>query len=186
MCVFVCVVGREGWVWADSLMASVGRAPLARGGATQLGHQLQVSEQWLHSPCTEHVVCETPSSRRRRACTPQSERRQRVEMPLGKGGEQLSWGGHAGDCGFPGAPFAVRLEPRVAGRAGRAVTTEASDPLLLLQLLLSRFSRVRLCATPWTAAHQAPLSMGLSRQEIGVGCHFLLQLMSQGAAKERR
>ena len=27
--------------------------------------------------------------------------------------------------------------------------------LLLLLLLLSRFSRVRLCATPWTAAHQA-------------------------------
>ena len=26
-------------------------------------------------------------------------------------------------------------------------------------------SRVRLCATPWTAAYQAPLSMGFSRQE---------------------
>ena len=37
--------------------------------------------------------------------------------------------------------------------------------LLLLLLLLSRFSRVRLCATPWTAAHQAPLSMGFPRQE---------------------
>ena len=34
-------------------------------------------------------------------------------------------------------------------------------PLLPL-LLLSRFSRVRLCATPETAAHQAPLSMGFS------------------------
>ena len=32
-------------------------------------------------------------------------------------------------------------------------------------LLLSRFSRVRLCATPETAAHQAPPSLGLSRQE---------------------
>ena len=32
-------------------------------------------------------------------------------------------------------------------------------------LLLSRFSRVRLCATPETAAHQAPLSLGFSRQE---------------------
>ena len=28
--------------------------------------------------------------------------------------------------------------------------------LLLLLLLLSHFSRVRLCATPQTAAHQAP------------------------------
>ena len=30
----------------------------------------------------------------------------------------------------------------------------------LLLLLLSRFSRVRLCATPQKAAHQAPLSLG--------------------------
>ena len=30
-------------------------------------------------------------------------------------------------------------------------------------------SRVRLFATPWTAAHQAPLSMGFSRQECWSG-----------------
>ena len=30
-------------------------------------------------------------------------------------------------------------------------------------------------AAPWTVAHQDPLSMGFSRQETGVGCHFLLQ-----------
>ena len=36
---------------------------------------------------------------------------------------------------------------------------------LLLLLLLSRFSHVRLCATPQMAAHQAPLSLGFSRQE---------------------
>ena len=35
----------------------------------------------------------------------------------------------------------------------------------LLLLLLSRFSRVRPCATPETAAYQAPLSLGFSRQE---------------------
>ena len=34
-----------------------------------------------------------------------------------------------------------------------------------LLLLLSRFSHVRLCATPQTAAHQAPPSLGFSRQE---------------------
>ena len=34
-----------------------------------------------------------------------------------------------------------------------------------LLLLLSRFRRVRLCATPQTAAHQAPPSLGFSRQE---------------------
>ena len=37
--------------------------------------------------------------------------------------------------------------------------------MLLLLLLLSCFSRVRLCATPLTAAHQAPPSLGFSSQE---------------------
>ena len=36
---------------------------------------------------------------------------------------------------------------------------------MLLLLLLSHFSRVRLCATPQTAAHQAPQSLGFSRQQ---------------------
>ena len=35
--------------------------------------------------------------------------------------------------------------------------------------MLSRLSRVRLFATPWTAAHQTPLSMGFSRQEYWSG-----------------
>ena len=42
----------------------------------------------------------------------------------------------------------------------------------LLLLLLSRFSRVRLCATPQTAAHQAPPSMGFPRQEYWSGLPF--------------
>ena len=36
-------------------------------------------------------------------------------------------------------------------------------------LLLSRLSRVRLCATPETAAHQAPPSLGFSGQEHWCG-----------------
>ena len=40
-------------------------------------------------------------------------------------------------------------------------------------LLLSRFSRVQLCATPETAAHQAPLSLGFSRREHWSGLPFL-------------
>ena len=36
-------------------------------------------------------------------------------------------------------------------------------------LLLSCFSRVRLCATPWTAAYQAPPSMGFSGQQYWSG-----------------
>ena len=42
----------------------------------------------------------------------------------------------------------------------------------LLLLLLSHFSCVRLRATPWTAAHQAPLSLGFSRQEYRNGLPF--------------
>ena len=42
----------------------------------------------------------------------------------------------------------------------------------LLLLLLSRFSRVWLCATPQTAAHQASLSLGFSRQEHWSGLPF--------------
>ena len=39
-------------------------------------------------------------------------------------------------------------------------------------LLLSHFSRVRLCVTPQTAAHQAPPSLGFSRQEHWSGLPF--------------
>ena len=39
-------------------------------------------------------------------------------------------------------------------------------------LLLSRFSRIQLCATPWTAAHLAPPSLGFSRQEYWSGLPF--------------
>ena len=56
--------------------------------------------------------------------------------------------------------------------------------LNILLLLLSHFSRVRLCVTPQTAAHQAPPSLGFSRQEHGVGCHFLLQCMKVKSESE--
>jgi len=46
---------------------------------------------------------------------------------------------------------------------------EPRSPALLL---LSHFSRVRLCATPETAAHQAPPSLGFSRQEYWSGLTF--------------
>ena len=45
-------------------------------------------------------------------------------------------------------------------------------PSLLLLLLLSRFSRVRLCATPQMAAHQALPSLGFSRQAHWSGLPF--------------
>ena len=41
--------------------------------------------------------------------------------------------------------------------------------------MISRFSRVQLCANVRTVAQQAPLSMGFSRQDTGVGWHSFLQ-----------
>ena len=49
-----------------------------------------------------------------------------------------------------------------------------------LLLLLSRFSRVWLCATPQMAAHQAPPSLGFSRQEHRSGLPFP-SLMHEGS-----
>ena len=43
---------------------------------------------------------------------------------------------------------------------------------VLLLLLLSHFSHVQLCATPQMAAHQAPPSLGFSRQEHWSGLPF--------------
>ena len=44
--------------------------------------------------------------------------------------------------------------------------------IVLLQVKVKSLSRVRLSATPWTVAHQAPPSMGFSRQEYWSGLPF--------------
>ena len=44
--------------------------------------------------------------------------------------------------------------------------------LSYMQTELKSLSRVRLFATPWTIAHQAPPSMGFSRQEYWSGLPF--------------
>jgi len=48
---------------------------------------------------------------------------------------------------------------------GDPVSRPATCQLCDLISLLSRFSHVQLFATPWTVAHQVPLSMGFPRQE---------------------
>ena len=52
---------------------------------------------------------------------------------------------------------------------------------LLLLLLLSR---VQLCATPQTAAHQASCPWDSPGKNTGVGCHFLLQCMKVKSESE--
>ena len=63
----------------------------------------------------------------------------------------------------------LRLDLYILLRTRERVTL--SHQLLLL-LLLSRFSCVRLCVTPQTAAHQAPPSLGFSRQDHWSGLPF--------------
>ena len=56
--------------------------------------------------------------------------------------------------------------------------------MLLLLLLLSRFSCVQLCATPQTAGHQASRLWDSPGKNTGVGCHFLLQCMKVKSERE--
>ena len=70
------------------------------------------------------------------------------------------------------------MEP-ITGKHGSCFQWRQITPLPLLGwvsvsllLLLNRFSRVRLCATPETAAHQAPRSLEFSRQEHWSGLPF--------------
>ena len=51
-------------------------------------------------------------------------------------------------------------------------------------LLLSHFSRVRLFAAPWMAAHQASRLWDSPGKNTGVGCHFLLQCMKVKSESE--
>ena len=64
------------------------------------------------------------------------------------------------------------LECEVKLALGSTIMNKASGSNGMLLLLLSRFSCVRLCATPQTAAHQAPPSLGFSRQEHWSGLPF--------------
>ena len=50
--------------------------------------------------------------------------------------------------------------------------TTPSKTDTMMGVLLCHFSCVRLCVTPLTAAHQAPVSLGFSRQEHWSGLSF--------------
>ena len=67
------------------------------------------------------------------------------------------------EADFPGSPV-VKSLPSNAGAAGSVLGwgTKSHWPAACM---LSHFSHVWLLVTLWTVAHQAPLSMGFSRQE---------------------
>ena len=66
-------------------------------------------------------------------------------------------------------------EHRGLGNSSRRLFSYGLNVRVLLLLLLSHLRRVRLCATPETAAHQAPRPWHSPGKNTGVGCRFLLQ-----------
>ena len=77
------------------------------------------------------------------------------------------------DCSLPGSSIHAIFQVRVLEWVATSIPIYLpSVEGKLLLLLLSRFSRVRLCATPETTAHQAPPSLGFSRQEHWSGLPF--------------
>ena len=68
----------------------------------------------------------------------------------------------------PIRPRPTRL-PRPWDSPGRNTGVGCHFPLQCMKVKVKSLIRVRLFATPWTAAYQAPLSMGISRQEYWSG-----------------
>ena len=73
----------------------------------------------------------------------------------------------------PGFPVPGILQARTL----EWVAISSSNPWTW-KVKVKSLSRVRLLATPWTAAYQAPLSMGFSRQEYWSGVPLPSQTMS--------
>ena len=83
-------------------------------------------------------------------------------------------------CSFFHMSFCSFLSYLYCDRDSGGYKNQQNDNFQILYcmlLLLSHFSRVRLCVTPSTAAHQAPRPWDSPGKNAGVGCHFLLQCM---------
>ena len=60
------------------------------------------------------------------------------------------------------------------------VESEEKLKSLLIKVKVKLLSCVQLLATPWTAAHQAPPSLGISRQEHWSGLPFPSPMQESG------
>ena len=76
---------------------------------------------------------------------------------------------HPIDSSPPGSPVPGILQARTLEWVAIAFSNAWK-----WKVKVNSLSRVQLLATPWTAAYQAPQSMGFSRQEYWSGCHCLL------------
>ena len=148
---------------------SPGMAGRARGwrskqpGKVKVGDVSRINDSSFRVSCLVAKLYQILATPRTAAC----------QDPLSMGfPRQESWSElpfpSLGDLLNPG----MKLMP--SALANGFFTTELPGSLLLglLLLLLSRFSCVGPCATPKTAAHQAPPSLGFSRQEHWCGLPF--------------
>ena len=106
------------------------------------------SSQWCHPAISSSVI---PFSSRSQSL-PASE-----SFPMS---QLFTWGGQS-----IGVSASASFLPKNTQDWGRH----------LLLLLLSHFSRVRLCVTPQMAATRFPHPWDSPGKNTGVGCHFLLQ-----------
>ena len=74
--------------------------------------------------------------------------------------------------GIEPAPPALEGEVLTSGLPVRPQDGDFHRSGLTVVVKVVALSRVRLFVTPWTAAHQAPLSVGFSRQEYWSGLPF--------------
>ena len=75
------------------------------------------------------------------------------------------------DCSPPGSSVHAILQTRVLEWVAIPFSRGSSWPRKV-KVKVNSLSRVWLFATPWTVAHQAPPSMGFSRQEYWSGLPF--------------
>ena len=74
------------------------------------------------------------------------------------------------DGSLPGSPVPGILQARTLEWVAISFSKEWKEKVQVKSL-----SCVRLFASPWTVAHQAPLPWDFPGENTGVGCHFLLQ-----------
>ena len=91
---------------------------------------------------------------------------------------------HFGPFPFQGNIYQMSTTLPLLSITQGATTRSGYRRGILLLLLLHRFSRVQLCATPQTAANPASRSWDSPGKNTGVGCHFLLQCMKVKSESE--
>jgi len=127
---------------------------------TKMTHSaLYISYVSSVSPLTQHFIFFTLF--KRAALVAQW---QRIHLPM-----QETWGF---DLWVGKTPWRRKWQPNPVFLPEKPYRQKSLVGYSLLLLLLSHFSHVWLCATPWLAAHQAPPSLGFSRQEHWSGLLF--------------